>query len=65
MLRVNNFLILVSCQILLCRENAEEALEKLNGSVIGKQTVRLSWGRNQGNKQVKPLGLLWFVYIYI
>ncbi|CAH8360784.1 unnamed protein product [Eruca vesicaria subsp. sativa] len=33
------------------RENAEEALEKLNGSVIGKQTVRLSWGRNQGNKQ--------------
>ncbi|CAH2046688.1 unnamed protein product, partial [Thlaspi arvense] len=33
------------------RENAEEALEKLNGSEIGKQTVRLSWGRNPGNKQ--------------
>ncbi|EOA12783.1 hypothetical protein CARUB_v100264670mg, partial [Capsella rubella] len=33
------------------RENAEEALEKLNGSMIGKQTVRLSWGRNPGNKQ--------------
>ncbi|KFK31830.1 hypothetical protein AALP_AA6G163800 [Arabis alpina] len=28
------------------RGDAEEALEKLNGSVIGKQTVRLSWGRN-------------------
>ncbi|KAL1206449.1 Polyadenylate-binding protein RBP47C [Cardamine amara subsp. amara] len=28
------------------RVNAEEALEKLNGSVIGKQTVRLSWGHN-------------------
>ncbi|XP_010442131.1 PREDICTED: polyadenylate-binding protein RBP47C [Camelina sativa] len=33
------------------RENAEEALEKLNGSLIGKQTVRLSWGHNTGNKQ--------------
>lgn len=33
------------------RNNAEEALQKLNGTVIGKQTVRLSWGRNPGNKQ--------------
>ncbi|KFK36144.1 hypothetical protein AALP_AA4G083000 [Arabis alpina] len=33
------------------RPDAEEALEKLNGTVIGKQTVRLSWGRNPGNKQ--------------
>ncbi|KAL6207824.1 hypothetical protein ACLB2K_018777 [Fragaria x ananassa] len=33
------------------RNNAEEALPKLNGSVIGKQTVRLSWGRNPANKQ--------------
>ncbi|AAD46037.1 Contains 3 PF/00076 RNA recognition motif domains. EST gb/T20424 comes from this gene [Arabidopsis thaliana] len=33
------------------RPNAEEALEKLNGTVIGKQTVRLSWGRNPANKQ--------------
>ncbi|GLT92234.1 hypothetical protein SLE2022_100820 [Rubroshorea leprosula] len=32
------------------RKNAEEALEKLNGAVIGKQTVRLSWGRNPSNK---------------
>jgi len=29
-------------------------LEKLNGTTIGKQTVRLSWGRNPANKQVKP-----------
>jgi RNA recognition motif-containing protein len=36
------------------RPNAEEALEKLNGTVIGKQTVRLSWGRNPANKQVNP-----------
>lgn len=33
------------------RSNAEEALSKLNGTVIGKQTVRLSWGRNLANKQ--------------
>ncbi|KAK9946564.1 hypothetical protein M0R45_012023 [Rubus argutus] len=35
------------------RNNAEEALPKLNGSVIGKQTVRLSWGRNPANKQFR------------
>ncbi|CAN0922240.1 Polyadenylate-binding protein RBP47C [Linum grandiflorum] len=34
------------------RSNAEEALQKLNGTIIGKQTVRLSWGRNPANKQV-------------
>ncbi|KAG9450966.1 hypothetical protein H6P81_010931 [Aristolochia fimbriata] len=33
------------------RNNAEEALQKLNGTVIGNQTVRLSWGRNPANKQ--------------
>ncbi|KAJ8762397.1 hypothetical protein K2173_007557 [Erythroxylum novogranatense] len=35
------------------RSNAEEALQKLNGTVIGKQTVRLSWGRNPANKQFR------------
>ncbi|KAK4860376.1 hypothetical protein QYF36_022467 [Acer negundo] len=35
------------------RDNAEEALQKLNGTVIGKQTVRLSWGRNPANKQFR------------
>ncbi|XXG86575.1 hypothetical protein AAC387_Pa11g1438 [Persea americana] len=33
------------------RNNAEEALQKLNGAVIGKQSIRLSWGRNPANKQ--------------
>ncbi|XP_047937685.1 polyadenylate-binding protein RBP47-like [Salvia hispanica] len=33
------------------RSNAEDAIERLNGMVIGKQTVRLSWGRSTGNKQ--------------
>ncbi|XVE93333.1 hypothetical protein REPUB_Repub01dG0183000 [Reevesia pubescens] len=33
------------------RKNAEEAIQSLNGVTIGKQTVRLSWGRNIGNKQ--------------
>ncbi|EYU37704.1 hypothetical protein ABFS82_02G031600 [Erythranthe guttata] len=35
------------------RNGAEDALERLNGAVIGKQTVRLSWGRNMGNKQFR------------
>ncbi|XWS24274.1 hypothetical protein CRYUN_Cryun28dG0086800 [Craigia yunnanensis] len=35
------------------RNNAEEALQKLNGAVIGKQTIRLSWGRNPANKQFR------------
>ena len=34
------------------RNNAVEALQKLNGTVIGKQTVRLSWSRNPANEQV-------------
>lgn len=40
---------------LLARNNAEEALQKLNGAVIGKQSIRLSWGRNPANKQVNRL----------
>ncbi|KAL8154006.1 hypothetical protein V2J09_011766 [Rumex salicifolius] len=35
------------------RSDAEEALDKLNGTTIGKQTVRLSWGRNPSNKQMR------------
>ncbi|KAF5745686.1 polyadenylate-binding protein RBP47-like [Tripterygium wilfordii] len=33
------------------RKSAEDALQSLNGTVIGNQTVRLSWGRSPGNKQ--------------
>ncbi|GAY46830.1 hypothetical protein CUMW_100020 [Citrus unshiu] len=33
------------------RKDAEVALQKLQGTAIGKQTVRLSWGHNPGNKQ--------------
>jgi hypothetical protein len=39
------------------RKNAEDALQGLNGSTIGKQNVRLSWGRNPANKQVLLTGL--------
>ncbi|KAK1389388.1 hypothetical protein POM88_017566 [Heracleum sosnowskyi] len=35
----------------LNKNNADEALQNLNGTAIGKQTVRLSWGRNPANKQ--------------
>lgn len=38
--------------LLVCRKDAENAMNMLNATVIGKQTVRLSWGRSQGNKQV-------------
>ncbi|XP_072991353.1 polyadenylate-binding protein RBP47-like [Typha latifolia] len=38
------------------RNNAEEALQGLNGTLIGKQTVRLSWGRNPANKQFRADG---------
>ncbi|KAK6143532.1 hypothetical protein DH2020_023880 [Rehmannia glutinosa] len=35
------------------RSSAEDAIQRLNGAVIGKQTVRLSWGRSLGNKQLR------------
>ncbi|GAB2291382.1 Polyadenylate-binding protein rbp47c' [Dionaea muscipula] len=39
------------------RDNAVEALQKLNGKVIGSQNVRLSWGRNHpANKQMRGGG---------
>jgi len=34
------------------RACAEEALQRLHGTVIGTQAVRLSWGRSPGNKQI-------------
>ncbi len=43
----------VICAINLgfCRASAEEALQRLHGTVIGSQSVRLSWGRSPTNKQ--------------
>ncbi|PIA56380.1 hypothetical protein AQUCO_00700594v1 [Aquilegia coerulea] len=41
------------------RNTAEEAIQNLNGTVIGKQTVRLSWGRNPANKQSRDSGNQW------
>ncbi|KAI4366415.1 hypothetical protein MLD38_022296 [Melastoma candidum] len=35
------------------RNDAEEALQKLNGTTIGKQSVRLSWGRYPAAKQFR------------
>ena len=49
---------LIKCCCYYCpRKNAEDALQGLNGSTIGKQTVRLSWGRNPANKHVGKLAL--------
>ncbi|GFS33185.1 RNA-binding protein 47C' [Actinidia rufa] len=39
------------------RSSAEEALQKLNGTTISENTVRLSWGRNPANKQACTLCL--------
>ncbi|KAF6162513.1 hypothetical protein GIB67_003059, partial [Kingdonia uniflora] len=41
------------------RSSAEEALQKLNGTLIGKQTVRLSWGRNPANNKQVRRSLNW------
>ncbi|CAM6085450.1 unnamed protein product [Calypogeia fissa] len=38
------------------RACAEEALQRLHGTVIGQQAIRLSWGRSPGNKQVSQDG---------
>uniref|UniRef100_A0A3Q7ESU4 RRM domain-containing protein n=2 Tax=Solanum lycopersicum TaxID=4081 RepID=A0A3Q7ESU4_SOLLC len=35
------------------RSSAQEAIQKLSGAVIGKQAVRLSWGRSPSNKQMR------------
>ncbi|XP_017220219.1 polyadenylate-binding protein RBP47 isoform X2 [Daucus carota subsp. sativus] len=35
------------------RSSAEDAIQQLNNTVIGKQTVRLSWGRTPANKQLR------------
>ncbi|KAH9322487.1 hypothetical protein KI387_017126 [Taxus chinensis] len=38
------------------RASAEEALQRMHGTVIGQQTVRLSWGRTPAYKQDQPWG---------
>lgn len=49
------------CSVIDCnRSCAEEALRMLNGTPLGGQNIRLSWGRSPSNKQVlsHPLGLM-------
>lgn len=38
-----------------CRASAEEAIQKMQGKIIGQQVVRTSWGRNPAAKQVFDL----------
>ncbi|KAK1266272.1 Polyadenylate-binding protein RBP47B' [Acorus gramineus] len=38
-----------------CRTSAEEAIQKMHGTLIGQQVVRLSWGRSPTTKQVLPI----------
>ncbi|XP_024521576.1 polyadenylate-binding protein RBP47 [Selaginella moellendorffii] len=45
----------------MTRASAEEALKQVHGSVIGQQTVRLSWGRHPANKQrLSSSALPWY-----
>ncbi|CAL0309075.1 unnamed protein product [Lupinus luteus] len=41
------------------RSCAEEALRVLNGTLLGGQSVRLSWGRSPANKQAQPDSNQW------
>ncbi|KAH0862120.1 hypothetical protein HID58_079331 [Brassica napus] len=41
------------------QKSAEEAIENLNGTVIGKNTVRLSWGRSPNRQWRGEAGLQW------
>ncbi|CAM8955723.1 unnamed protein product [Rhodiola kirilowii] len=41
------------------RSTAEQALSILNGTIIGGQSVRLSWGRSPSNKQGQPDQAQW------
>ncbi|KAI7734931.1 hypothetical protein M8C21_010367 [Ambrosia artemisiifolia] len=34
------------------RSSAEDAIQNMHGTVIGKQTVRISWGKTPANRQV-------------
>lgn len=45
----------ISCP---CRASAEEAIQKMQGKIIGQQVVRTSWGRNPAAKQVTVTFLL-------
>ena len=47
------------------RKNAEEAIQGLNGTVIGKQTVRLSWGRSPGNKHVSYIFFFYELNLFV
>lgn len=43
-----------SVSIFICRASAEEAIQRMQGAMIGQQVVRLSWGRSPTAKQVSP-----------
>ena len=40
------------CNICLCRASAEDAIQKMQGKIIGQQIVHISWGRSPIAKQV-------------
>lgn len=44
--------------ILCSRPSAEQALSSLNGTQLGGQSIRLSWGRSPSNRQVVVITLL-------
>lgn len=41
------------------RASAEQALQFLNGTQLGGQNIRLSWGRSTSNRQGQPEQTQW------
>ncbi|GKC67551.1 retrovirus-related pol polyprotein from transposon TNT 1-94, partial [Tanacetum coccineum] len=46
------------CFVLYYISSAEEAIQNMHGTVIGKQTVRISWGKTLANRQLRRT-LMW------
>ncbi|GKA91852.1 polyadenylate-binding protein RBP47-like protein [Tanacetum coccineum] len=40
------------CFVLYYISSAEEAIQNMHGTVIGKQTVHISWGKTLANRQI-------------
>ncbi|GJV78067.1 26S proteasome non-ATPase regulatory subunit 1 homolog A [Tanacetum coccineum] len=49
------------CFVLYYISSAHEAIQNMHGTVIGKQTVRISWGKTLANRQLRRT-LMWGMY---
>ncbi|GJX94932.1 26S proteasome non-ATPase regulatory subunit 1 homolog A [Tanacetum coccineum] len=49
------------CFVLYYISSAEEAIQNMHGTLIGKQAVRISWGKTLANRQLRRT-LMWGMY---